>query len=188
MRCCLRLLDNTKAPHKAYKYSFIPDPRKLAPIESSHARELSPCFIRPPTKYVPDKDTFLEKCDTHLSLPTADFKSSFSDWNDLMTTTYKKLKVAGVPKNTAKAILRDVRRFQNGIPPERFDTKEEWQFWRQFKTGDHTYRRVPELPEKYRPHQMGQDSQPIPNYSKINEMPEWAAKEEERLKQLAARQ
>jgi hypothetical protein len=130
---------------------------------------------------VPSVDVFLERTDIHRLAPTSDFKSSFADWNDLMTSDCKALKQKGVPRFTRKAIRTAVQAFHNGSPPERFNTKEEWLFFKQFKMKDFSYRKVPELPEKYRPHQNGIDQPPLPDYVKINKMPEWAVKEEARI-------
>eukprot|EP00796_Vickermania_ingenoplastis_P004172 gene4172-3013_t len=131
LRSSFKRLDQTHGPHKAYKYTYMPDPRKLSPIETTQRTEVLPIAIRPPTAYVPNHEAFLEKADVHRLMPTSEFKSTFRDWNDLMT----------------------LLAFQNGNPPERFDTKEEWLYYKQFKTKDYSYRVIPELPEKYRPHQ-----------------------------------
>ncbi|CAJ1033365.1 putative IGR protein motif containing protein [Leishmania utingensis] len=181
MRYTTRILDQTTGPHKAYKYTYMPDPRKLAPIETSMRSEVLPVVIRPPTSYVPNHEVFLEKVDVHRLAPTSDFKATFKDWNDLMTCSKRELRTRGVPLLTRRAIRAAVLAFQNGNPPERFDTKEEWLYYKQFKTKDYSYRIVPELPEKYRPHQNGIDQAPVPNYNEINQMPEWAVKEEKRL-------
>ncbi|CCW66165.1 unnamed protein product [Phytomonas sp. Hart1] len=181
MRSTRLFLDNTYGPHKSYKYTYMPDPRKLAPIESTHRNEVLPIAIRPPTSYVPNHNVFLEKCDIHRLKPTSEFKSTFKDWNDLMTCNKRQLRVRGVPTLTRKAIRSAVLAFQNGTPPERFDTKEEWLYYRQFKTKDFSYRVIPELPEKYRPHQNGIDQAPVPDYDKINQLPQWAINEEKRL-------
>lgn len=175
------LLDNTHRPHKLYRYSYVPDPRKFAPIERTAAAELFPQVVPPPTKYVPDTDTFLERCDIEASKPTADFKSVFQSWNELMTMSVLQMKLNGIPRATRNAISMAVHRFKKGVPPEEFDRKTEAQYWRQFKNKDGMRRIIPELPEKYRPHQHGIDSPPIPEYDKINEMPEWAKNEEARL-------
>lgn len=82
---------------------------------------------------------------------------------------------------TRKTIRSAVNAFSNGTPPEEFDTKEEWLYYKQFKTVDYSYRVIPELPEKYRPHQNGIDQAPVPDYTQINAMPQWAVEEEKRL-------
>lgn len=181
LRASRRCLDQTTGPHKAYKYTYMPDPRKLAPIETMQRSEVLPIMIRPPTSYVPNHEVFLEKTDIHRLRPTSDFKATFKDWNDLMTCSKRELRVRGVPRSTRQAIRSAVLAFQNGNPPEMFDTKEEWLYYKQFKTGDYSYRVIPELPEKYRPHQNGIDQAPVPNYAAINEMPQWAVEEEKRL-------
>lgn len=186
MRQTLRALDQTTGPHKAYKYTYMPDPRKLAPIESIQRTEILPIVIRPPTAYVPNHEAFLEKADIHRLAPTSDFKGTFRDWADLMTCSKRELRTRGVPRLTRKAIRSAVLAFQNGNPPERFDTKEEWLYYKQFKTKDYSYRVIPELPEKYRPHQNGIDQAPVPDYNEINQMPEWAIAEEKRLASKSA--
>ncbi|ESS66466.1 hypothetical protein C3747_60g153 [Trypanosoma cruzi] len=183
MRSTCRLFDQTCGPHKSYKYTYMPDPRKLAPIETTSRSEILPLVIRPPTSYVPNHETFLEKVDIHRLKPTSDFKATFKDWNDLMSCGKRQLRVRGIPRMTRIAIRNAVHAFQNGNPPEYFDTKEEWLYYKQFKTIDFSYRVIPELPEKYRPHQNGIDQAPLPDYREINKMPEWARKEEERLKE-----
>ena len=181
LRRCCRLLDQTGAPHKQYKYTYQPDPRKLAPIEKTAKQELAPQVIRPPNAFTPNHEVFLEKCDIHRLRPTAEFKSLFKDWQDLMTCSYHAMRKRGIPKSTRSAIVTARRSFMNGNPPERHDTKQEYLFYKQFKTIDFSHRVIPELPEKYRPHQNGIDQAPIPDYKAINFMPEWATKEAERL-------
>lgn len=181
LRYSFRILDQTCGPHKAYKYTYMPDPRKLAPIETTQRCEILPIAIRPPTSYVPNHEVFLEKTDIHRLKPTSEFKSSFRDWNDLMTCDKRQLRVRGVPSMTRRAIRSAVLAYQNGNPPEHYDTKEEWLYYKQFKTKDYSYRIIPELPEKYRPHQNGIDQAPVPDYDQINKLPEWARKEEEKL-------
>ncbi|CBH16263.1 hypothetical protein, conserved [Trypanosoma brucei gambiense DAL972] len=176
----LTVLDQTYGPHKSYKYTYMPDPRKLAPIETTQRSEIVPQSIRPPTSYVPNHETFLERADIHRLRPTSDFKASFKDWNDLFTCDKRQLRVRGIPRMSRDAIRTAVQAFQNGNPPERFDTKEEWLYYKQFKTVDYSYRVIPELPEKYRPHQSGIDQAPLPDYREINKMPQWAECEERR--------
>ncbi|CUG90144.1 Hypothetical protein, putative [Bodo saltans] len=188
LKRCARLLDQTTGPHKSYKYTYVPDPRKLAPIESTQRAEVVPTAIRPPSSYVPNVETFLEKIDIHRGAPTSDFKATFKDWADLMTCSKRELGKRGVPRKTTKAIRTAVGAWHNGTPPERFDTKAEWLYFKQFKTLDYSQRVIPELPEKYRPHMNGIDAPPLPDYRAINQMPAWAAAEEERLKaKLAAK-
>lgn len=143
-----------------------------------------PIAIRPPTSYVPNHEVFLERTDIHRLMPTSEFKSTFKDWNDLMTCDKRQLRVRGVPSMTRRMIRSSVLAYQNGNPPERYDTKEEWLFYKQFKTKDYSYRVIPELPEKYRPHQNGIDQAPVPDYEAINKVPAWAVKEEDRLKEM----
>ena len=181
MRKCAKFFDQTKAPHKQYKYSYVPDPRKLSPMETVHDNELNPSTVRPPTKSIPNHVVFLEKCDVNNTFPTSDFKDTFKDWTDLMTMDKKTMVKNGIPANTAMVILKNVHRFKCGYMPELYDLKEEQQFWKQFKTIDNSQRRIPELPEKYRPHQHGVEQPPLPDYGQINVMPEWAQKEAERL-------
>jgi hypothetical protein len=183
IRSSCRLLDQTGAPHKQYKYSYIPDPRKMAPIEKTARLELAPQVIRPPNAFTPNHEVFLEKCDIHRLKPTAEFKGAFKDWQDLMTCSYHTMRHRGIPQNTRIAIVRARRAFLNGKPPEHHDTKQEYAFYKQFKTQDFSHRVIPELPEKYRPHQSGVDQAPIPDYKAINNMPEWALKEVDRLNQ-----
>lgn len=161
----------------------MPDPRKLAPIETTSRAEVLPRAIRPPNSYVPTHEVFLEKLDIHRLAPTSDFKGSFTGWSDLMSCGKREMRKRGVPKRTRFAIISGVNAWHNGNPPERFDSKAEWLHYKQYKTVDHSYRVIPEMPEKYRPHQNGIDAPPLPDYRAINRMPEWAAKEEERLKE-----
>ena len=79
LRRCLRRLDQTGAPHKQYKYTYVPDPRKLAPIEKTAREELRPLVIRPPTAHVPNHEVFLERIDTHRLRPTSEFKDKFKE-------------------------------------------------------------------------------------------------------------
>ena len=181
------LFDKTKHPHKVYQYTFMPDPRKLAPIETVAPEEIEPKVIRPPHSWVPDVETFLDRIDVDELRPASDYKSSFTGWNDLMTASVAEMMSRGIPSKTAKWIDGWVRRYHKGELPMDHKRQAERQYWRQFNNKDNGQFRVPELPEKYRPHQMGEESQPIPNYSEINEMPEWAAKEEERLKAKGVR-
>lgn len=186
LKKCLRLLDQTHGPQKSYKYTYVPDPRKLSPIESTSRSEVLPTAIRPPTAYVPNHDAFLEKADVHRKAPTSDFKATFTSWSDLMTCSKRELRKRGVPQNTRVVIRAAVGAWHNGTPPERFDTKAEWMYYKQFKTHDFSHRVIPELPEKYRPHMNGIDAPPLPDYRSINQMPAWAAAEEERLKNKIA--
>ena len=182
MRRCLSRLDQTRGPHKSYKYTYVPDPRKLAPIETTSKNEILPYAVRPPNSFVPTHEVFLEKLDIHRLAPTSDFKATFKDWNDLMTCGVREMRKRGIPQRTRQTIRYGVRNFHNGSLPELFDTKAEWLYFKQFKTKDFSYRVIPELPEKYRPHMNGIDAPPVPEYQKINQMPEWALKEEERLR------
>lgn len=182
LRRCRVFLDQSVGPHKSYKYTFVPDPRKLAPIENMSRREIRPFAVRPPTSYVPTHEVFLEKIDIDRRAPTSDFKATFKDWNDLMLCGRRTLRKRGVPRQTRDAIRENVQAWHNGTPPERFDSKAEVLFYKQFKLGDNSRRIIPELPEKYRPHMQGIDSAPNPDYRYLNQMPEWAVKEEERLK------
>lgn len=174
IRCSRRLLDKTRAPHKHYKYGYIPDPRKLMPMETISDEELMPSMIRPPCTFVPNSDTFLDKLDVSELRPASDFKSSFSSWNDLMTASVETMMARGIPSKTAKLIRSGVIRYNCGVLPELVDRKAERQYWRQFDNKDHAQRVIPELPEKYRPHQLGEDSRQLPNFDDLNLMPPWA--------------
>lgn len=174
LRAALRRLDKTKAPHKHYKYGYIPDPRKLMPMETIASEELEPTLIRPPNSFVPNTDRFLERLDVNDLRPAADFKSSFTSWTDLMTASVDTMVARGIPRKTAKLIHGGVRRFHCGVMPDQCDRKPERVFWRQFDSKDHAHRIIPELPEKYRPHQLGEESRAIPNFDELNLMPAWA--------------
>ncbi len=154
------------------------------PMETMAEDEVRPSMIRPPGACCPDVATFLRKIQTDEVRPASDFASVFSSWNDLMTCPMNELLARGIPSKTA-ALIRDWRnRYNNGELPEYYDLTAERQYWRSFKPLLVLDRmRVPELPEKYRPHQLGEDSRAVPDYAAINVMPPWAVKEEERLKE-----
>ena len=185
LRLTLLLLDKTKAPSKVYKYGYQPDPRKFAPSQFLRHEELFPRIVRPPTASVPDTDTFLERCDIHADVPTADFKASFKSWDELMQSrTRENRKVRGMSRKLSTWLAECMDDFRNGRPPEYFDSKAEDKYFKQFHSKfNKQKRRIPELPEKYRPHQLGEESRPLPNYRELNRMPDWAIAEENRLKQ-----
>lgn len=178
-RCAL---DSTKAPHKYYKYGYTVDPRKLAPFERLHTTEFKPKYIRPPNKFVPDVATFMDKADHHEA-NVADFSSTFKSWNDMMTSSAGSMKQRGMTHWSVKSLRTAIISYREGYLPDRFKVKNELQWYKQFKrtNKDNQKRIVPELPEKYRPHQQGMEQPGLPDYSKINQQPEWAAKELERL-------
>lgn len=177
------LIDSTRQPHKYYKYGYVLDPRKMAPIERSATHELESGKIRPPNKFVPDVEAFLQKSD-YSGLGLLDYKSSFESWKDFMTVSEEEMvKKRGISKKAARLIGFNRTNFNLGFMPDRFAVAEEREYYEQFKTKDHTYRFIPELPAKYRPHQKGVEQPPLPDYRAINQMPEWAAKEELRLQQ-----
>ncbi len=179
------LRDKTKRPHKMIKYGYVPDPRKLAPIDGVSRLELFPWVIRPPSRTVPDVGTFLDKCDIHEGRPTSEFKQVFESWDDLMSVGTRSMKARGIPMRTARFITRSMDQYVTGINPQRFDAKGERQYWRQFATTHKTFGshiRIPDLPDRYRPHQLGTDVQPAPDYQALNRLPAWAVEEEKRLK------
>jgi hypothetical protein len=183
LRRTIGALDSTRQPHKYYKYGYVLDPRKMAPIERSGTHELESGKIRPPNKFVPDVETFLKKSDFH-GLGLLDFKGSFESWKDLMTVSESEMvKKRGIGNKAAKLIAFNRTNFNLGFMPDRFALAEEREYYEQFKLKDHTYRFIPELPAKYRPHQKGVQQPPLPDYKAINQLPEWAAKEELRLQQ-----
>ena len=179
------VLDKTKAPTKVYKYGYQPDPRKFAPMERVRTEELFPRVVRPPCAATPDVDTFLDKCDIHETVPLSDFKATFAGWDELMLSRVgENKKVRGLSPKQAQWLAECLDDYRNGRPPGYFDKKAENTYFRQFsvsKTSGGKKFRVPELPEKYRPHQTGEDSRPLRNYQELNRMPDWAIKEEERL-------
>jgi hypothetical protein len=182
-RLTARTLDKTRAPTKVYKYGYQPDPRKFAPVEIPRYEELFPRVMRPPCAAAPDTDTFLEKIDIHEVVPMADFKTAFSSWDELMKSRpSQNRKVRGMSEGTARWLAECVDDYRNGRPPQHFDIKDEDKYFKQFKLPDRSRRRIPELPEKYRPHQLGQEVRPQLNHKEANRQPEWAVKEEERLK------
>ena len=182
IRKTLRRLDQTRKPTKYYKYGYVQEPRKQLPYEQLSADDFLPTVIRPPmASLVPDVDTFLEKIDIHEKCPTGDFKGSFHSWNEFMTATLEDMMKMGMSRPTARWILKSRDFYNSGMPPIHYDRKEERKYWRQFDTKDNSHRKIPELPEKYRPHQLGEDQRPVPDYEAINAMPEWAQKEEIRL-------
>jgi hypothetical protein len=169
---------------KAYKYGYQPDPRKFAPISRFSQKELFPSVVRPPCALAPTAGDFLERCDVHEGYPTADFKGNFDSWESLMTSSRaRNIKVLGMPRNTAIYISECIDEYRNGKPPMYFDAKAERAYWKQFKRKDGAHVRVPELPEKYRPHQLGVEQRPGVDHESVNRMPSWAEKEEERLAQ-----
>lgn len=183
LRRSLSQLDKTRMPTKVYKYGYQPDPRKFVPIEFVRHDELFPRVVRPPCSIVPDAETFLEKCDIHDSVPMADFKSSFASWDELMMSRPKQnQKTRGMSRKLVTWLSECTDDYRNGRPPQYFDAKAERKYFKQFKNKDLQQRRIPELPEKYRPHQLGEDAKPLPNYRALNAMPDWAVAEEDRLK------
>eukprot|EP00758_Cryptobia_borreli_P004729 Tbor_TRINITY_DN4549_c0_g1::TRINITY_DN4549_c0_g1_i1::g.15897::m.15897 len=172
--------DSTKAPHKYYKYGFQLDPRKYAPMETSPRNEVSLFAIRPPNRFVPDHETFLERAD-YKGVGLEDYKGTFTGWKDMMTCTAVEMRRRGIPYEAVLLLKKNINRFNKGGLPDSFNCKEERLYWKQFKTKDNTYRMLPELPEKYRPHQTGVETPTLPDFRAINAMPEWAQKEEHRL-------
>ncbi len=187
LRRSLARLDKTSARVKTYKYGYQPDPRKFAPMEFVRHEELFPRVTRPPCSLVPDVETFLERGDIHEGVPMADFKSAFASWDELMESRPKKNeKTRGMSFKSALWLSEMIDDYRNGRPPEYFDAKEEWKYFKQFKhpyPRDKQKRRIPELPEKYRPHQLGEDAKPLPNYRELNRLPQWAVEEEKRLEE-----
>ena len=174
----LVVVDKTKAPHKYYKYGYQPDPRKLMPIASMNPVESKPVFIRPPHSHVPDVEAFLDKIEVSPSIPTRDFATSFDNWADLMTTSVDEMMSRGIPRKSSMYIDYKRRHYNEGNLPEEYKRHDEIQYWRQFNTEDGSQKRMISLPEKYRPHQLGEDNIAIPNYVEINQHPAWATKKE----------
>jgi hypothetical protein len=180
LRLTQRALDHTKQPHKVYKYGYVTDPRKFVPIERVGQKELFPRVVRPPCAHVPDFEAFLDKCDVEARYPVSEMKASFSSWDDLMNGR-KTAKSRGVPYKAMTYLRMQADLYRNGVLPQRFDRKAEQKYWKQFDRKDKTQSRIPHMPEKYRPHQLGVDERPLPDYAAMNRMPEWAQKEEARL-------
>lgn len=186
LRRSTNFFDKTKAPTKIYKHGFMPDPRKFAAMEIPRYSEMFPRTVRPPCSIVPDTDTFLDKTDISEFVPMADFKSAFETWDDLMLSRpQKNRKVRGLSITTSKWLAESIDDYRNGRPPQYYDLKEEAKYFKQFKNGCRAQYRIPELPEKYRPHQLGEDNTNLHKssaaYREQNKMPAWAIKEEERL-------
>ena len=174
MRPTSLFFDKTKASHKYYKYGYQPDPRKFYPADRISKTELFPTIVRPPCSRVRTTDEFLEKIDYHIKYPASEFKTAFSSWNDLMTATDQNMMKRGIPPKVARFIQKHVGYFTNGLVPLRFDAKGEQRYWKQFKTINGAHVRWPELPDKYRPHQLGEDVPRQPNYAEMNRLPDWA--------------
>ena len=184
LRRCLRALDTTRREPKVYKYGYIQDPRKMAPYEAFHPDELTPAVIRPPmASLCPTTDAFLDRIDVSDKYPVGDFKSSFGSWDELMTATHSDMVKMGMSKATAYKVVKARAAYANGRPPLQFDKRAEKKYFAQFKANnkDGSHRKIPDLPEKYRPHQQGQDQRPTPDYVATNAVPEWAQKEDARL-------
>lgn len=182
------LLDKTHNPTKVYKHGYVPDPRKFAAVEIPNYHELFPRITRPPCKAVPDTDTFLEKTDIDERVPMADFKSSFQSWDELMTSRPKQnQKVRGMSKKATMWLSENIDNYRNGRLPDYFDNKNEQTYFKQFTLRKCNYLyRIPDLPEKYRPHQLGEEAnsaihKSASKFREQNRMPEWAVKEEDRL-------
>ena len=188
LRRSLSLLDKTHNPTKVYRHGYVPDPRKFAAVEIPNYEELFPRTIRPPCKAVPDTDTFLDKTDIDERVPMSDFKSGFQSWEELMSSrVHQNVKVRGMSKKAALWLNENLDNYRNGKLPDYYDNKDEQKYFKQFTDRKCNYLyRIPDLPEKYRPHQLGEESnsglhKSAAKYREQNKMPEWAVKEEERL-------
>ena len=169
---------------KIYRYSYIPDPRKFAPIEATADEELFPRPLRPPHAEVPDVATFLQRISTRRTLRCMEYASVFRDWEHLMTITWKEMRMQGIPNNVRMHILNWQERYRRGDLPMDVDSSASDEFWEPYyargEKGNQTL--FPEMPENYRPHQQGIASRPIKDLQEANKKPEWAIKEETRLR------
>jgi hypothetical protein len=185
LRQTLLRADKTRRPMKAYRYGYQPDPRKLAPRRSMHQKELFPDVVRPPTKAIPTVAAFCETLDVNRYLPMAEHAAAFSDWNQLMNPKRQALIDKGVPAKAIRRINNAIDDYKNGVPMDLEDAKPAQAYWAQFPLKGHALK-IPDLPEKYRPHQLGEEQRAAKNYTQLNQMPQWARDEEARLAGKAA--
>lgn len=187
MRRALRLLDSSRNPHKQYKYGYQPDPRKLAPMRTIHQKELFPTVIRPPTAALPDHTAFLQAWDIDRQTPLSEHAALFEDWQDMQTMKVSTM----VDKGMSRKHANKLRKYRNafniaGVWPDWQDRKETQNYYKQFHKGDKPANAQvydPVLPEKYRPHQLGEEQRALPNHAALNRHPEWSKLEEARLQQ-----
>jgi hypothetical protein len=171
--------DSTRQSMKSMQYGYQPDPRKLAPVRNVLQREIFPRVARPTTRAVPDQATFLQAIDVNKYHPVADHAGAFESWEELMFVNRKVLTDRGVPYKTVRLIRDEVDLYKNGVMPNVYDRKESQTFWSQF--GNTQHRVLPKLPEKYRPHQLGEEQRPVPDIPALSRQPDWAVAEEKRL-------
>uniref|UniRef100_A0A7S1M2Y0 Protein FYV4, mitochondrial n=1 Tax=Neobodo designis TaxID=312471 RepID=A0A7S1M2Y0_NEODS len=175
--------DQTRQPMKSFQYGYQPDPRKLAPMRSISTEELHPKVHRPPTRAVPDQATFLQALDVNKRFPIADHAGSFETWEELNDPPQQTLADRGVPNRVINHVRNRMELYKNGLMPNAYDRKEEQSYWDTF--GNTQHRVVPELPEKYRPHQLGEEQRGTPDFGRLSKQPEWALAEEKRLAEKA---
>lgn len=181
LRACIRRLDQSRTPLKVHRYGYQPDPRKLLPNAEKTQRELFPKLTRPPCKAVPDVAAFLDAVDVDKYYPLSEYAGQFESWQEMMNPSTPKLLAEGVPRKHTRRLRDFGDAYTQGKLPDRFKRHEEQTFWAQQDRKGNKQIRIQPLPEKYRPHQLGEESRPLPDYAAMNRMPEWAAKEEERL-------
>ena len=172
-------------PTKVYRYSYMPDPRKFAPIETTAEAELFPLPLRPPHEEVPDVEAFLNRISTTRNLRCAEHAKAFRDWDHLMTCGVKEMKAQGVPPNVVQHILDWQQLYRRGYVPREMDKAGPQEYWSQFtnKTNAQKGAKInyQPVPESYRPHQQGIAQRPVKDLVAANIMPPWALAEEKRL-------
>eukprot|EP00760_Papus_ankaliazontas_P006076 PhM_4_TR12881/c0_g1_i1/m.36463 len=174
-------------PTKIYRYSYMPDPRKFAPIEKVAESELFPMPLRPPHAEVPTVEAFLERITVRKGMNCAEHASSFESWEHLMTASRQDMHALGIPGNVAVHIMNWQRWYRMGYVPARHNKESEQDYWSQYKrTIPGSKQRYQEVPENYRPHQQGIATRPVKDLTAANVMPDWAVEEEKRLAEKRA--
>lgn len=184
MRCTRRGLDKCRIPSKYYKYGYQADPRKNIRAESGTAKEIFPRVRRGATAMMPSVERFLEYQDYRKGIPYGEYASNFSSFHFMYKASKQFLYRLGFDAYMERYLRRSLHMYTTGHIPWRFDQKQEEEYWKeqQKRDVDRARCRVPELPKFYRPHQQGVEQRPILNYEAMNLKPDWAIKEEERLK------
>jgi hypothetical protein len=172
--------DQTRQPMKSFKYGYQPDPRKIAPRRSISRRELFPKVVRPPSREVPDVAAFLTAADNNKYNPVGEHAGSFESWHELFHATTKQMKDKGIPIRAIKTIVTQRDIYNNGDAMDKFNATGMQEYYGQFPHKGYTYK-IPDLPDRYRPHQLGEEQRSTPDVGRLAVMPEWAVAEEARL-------
>lgn len=148
-------------------------------------KELFPVVNRPPMARLPDAAAFLTAVDICRNSPLSEHSAAFPTWNSLHRMSIKTMTDKGIPIKHAYKIRKFRNMFNHaGIFPDFQDKKEHQAYFRQFAPPDKPSSARyydPALPEKYRPHQLGEEQRALPVYSYLNQHPAWAKAEDERL-------